>query len=178
MPIRGVHPGSGAHTAAYKVYIWLLSTRVRWPKRKADIYSLGRKTRQLIPPLHHMSLRRGSSLYYQWPCCLISYLSRWTHRHFWCTHTHTHTHTHTTSTQKSTSRSSSTITRYLPCIHCQMYRVSMFIHHSLLWGSVYPEGASGSNYCTVELGYSVMKGTEYVVSLKTRGTMLWLTATN
>jgi hypothetical protein len=45
--------------------------------------------------------------------------------------------------------------------------MSMFIHHSLLWGSVYPEGASGSNYCTVELGYSVMKGTEYFVSLCT-----------
>jgi len=101
MPIRDSHPGSGAHTTAYKIYIWLLSTRVRWPKRKADnfIYSTGRKTRQLIPPLHHMSLRRGSSFYYQWPCCVIS-----------CHDGRTDiSDAHTTSIEKNTSRSSSTV---------------------------------------------------------------------
>jgi hypothetical protein len=36
MPIRGVHSVPGAHTAAYKMDIWLLSTWVRCPKRKAD----------------------------------------------------------------------------------------------------------------------------------------------
>jgi hypothetical protein len=32
------------------------------------------------------------------------------------------------------------------------------------WATVYTlKGASGSNYCTIELGYNVMKGTEYFV---------------
>lgn len=36
MSIRGVHPVPGAHTDAYKMDIWLLSTWMRWPKSKAD----------------------------------------------------------------------------------------------------------------------------------------------
>jgi hypothetical protein len=58
MPIRGVHPCSEAHTATYKMFIWLLSTMVIWPKRKADKLRLQPRSKKASTdtstPLHHV----------------------------------------------------------------------------------------------------------------------------
>jgi hypothetical protein len=161
MPIRGVHPVSRAHTAAYKMYVWLLSTRERWPKRKADNLHLQPRSKNAsnytsTPPYVFMTwifaLLPVVQVRYKLPVTMdaVTFLM------------HTQRQLNRVPPAAVTPSRSIYLAFTASCITCQcLYTIPCCVTVYIL------KGASASHYCTVERGYSLTKVTEYFVSLYT-----------